>query len=324
MTEATTRYGEPREGGTAVIGRAEWRRGAGVALAGVAGLALLLAAESLGASLIFDVSLRYPGIDKVGHVVQYGLVFLAVWWLAGGVVLRRVPRVALAAAVALLLGLGDELFQRLFADRTFDFGDLAANTLGVALGIGLGPVIPSRRVARGLVAAALVAGVGVATHEYLRLRHFNRGLLYTRQGDLASALAEYRLALHDGLDSPGFYNELAWIELESGVGDVQAAVRYASRALSANPRDPDTLDTYGWALFLSGRSKEALPLLRQALAGKPRMYCIHYHLGEVYAALGEPGRAAFHWREQIRLFPGGSDARRAAQSLRRLGPVTGS
>jgi tetratricopeptide (TPR) repeat protein len=314
---------KPRQDGTAAAERSGGWRGARVALGGVAALALLLAAESLGASLIFDVSLRYPGVDKIGHVLQYGLVFLCVWWLTGGVVHRRAPRLAMAATVALLLGLGDELFQRLFAERTFDLGDLAANILGVALGIGLGPVIPSRRLARGLVAATLIAVAGIATHEYLRLRHFNRGLMYTRQGDLPKALAEYRLALRDGLDSPAFYNELAWIELESGVGDVHAAVRYASRALSRNPRNPDVLDTYGWALYMSGRSREALPPLEQALAGKPRMYCIHYHLGEVYAALGDRDRAAFYLREQIRLFPGGPDARRAAQALRRQGLGTG-
>jgi VanZ family protein len=105
-----------------------------MAVLGVAGLALLLAAESLAAPMIASLSLRYRGIDKAAHVIQYGLVFLAVWKLADGVVERRVHRLLAAAATALLLGLGDELFQRGIPERTFDLGDLAANTLGVALG----------------------------------------------------------------------------------------------------------------------------------------------------------------------------------------------
>ena len=109
--------------------------------------------------------------------------------------------------------------------------------------------------------------------------------------------------------------------MESGTGDVRAAVDYAARALAATPRDPDVLDTYGWALHHAGRSREALPLLERAFAGKPRMFCIHYHLGEVYTALGDGTRAEWHFREQIRLFPGGSEARRAEQSLRRRGLV---
>ncbi|MEO5821290.1 MAG: VanZ family protein [Vicinamibacteraceae bacterium] len=316
--------GDESERGTVVGAGSRWWRRAPVVLGGIVALALLLASESLGAGTIFNVTLHYPGIDKVAHLVQYALVSLSVWWLMGGVVAHRVWRVAAAAAVALLLGLGDEFFQRLVANRTFEVADLAANACGVMLGMGLGPGIPSRRVARALVAAALVGTVGVAGHSYLRLRHFNRGMLYTRQGDLPKALHEYRLAREDGLDSPGFYNELAWIELESGVGDARAAVGYASRALAATPHSADVLDTFGWALHQSGRSREALPPLERAFAAKPRMYCIHYHLGEVYAALGDTDRAAHHLREQIRLFPGGSDARRAAQALRqrRLAPAT--
>jgi tetratricopeptide (TPR) repeat protein len=153
----------------------------------------------------------------------------------------------------------------------------------------------------------------------------NQGLLYTRAGDMPKALEQYRLALRDGVDSPSFYNELAWVEVESGVGDVQAAVAYSRRALDATPDSPDVLDTYGWSLHHAGRSREALPVLERAFAGKPGMFCIHYHLGEVYAALGDRARAETHLREQIRRFPGGSEARRAEVSLRRLaatGPPT--
>ena len=288
-------------------------------LSGVIGLALLLASESLGAGRIFDVTLHYPGIDKIAHLVQYALVFLAVWWLLGRLVERRAARAAAAAVITLLLGVVDEMFQRSVANRSFEIADLGANVCGVLLGIGLGPVLPSRRTARSVVAVAVIGATALAVHSYRQLRHVNRGLLYTRQGDLPKALVEYRLALQDGLDSPSFYNELAWIEVESGTGDTRAAVGYAGRALAATPRNPDVLDTYGWALHHAGRSREALPLLERAFAGKPRMFCIHYHLGEVYAALGNGARAEWHLREQMRLFPRGSEARRAEQSLRRRG-----
>jgi tetratricopeptide (TPR) repeat protein len=316
---------DPRDPGPAIAApRRPWRAAAAV-LAGVVGLALLLASENLEAGRIFDFTLRYPGIDKIAHLVQYALVFLAVWWLLGALAVRHAARAAAAATIALLLGIVDELFQGFVAERTFDIADLGANVFGVLLGIGLGPVLPSRRTARRVVAVALIGASALAAHSYRTLRHFNRGLLYTRQGDLPKALTEYRLALQDGLDSPSFYNELAWIEVESGTGDVRAAVDYAARALAATPRNPDVLDTYAWALHHVGRSREALPLLERAFAGKPRMFCIHYHLGEVYAALGDGPRAERHLREQIRLFPGGSEARRAEQSLRRRGlAVTGT
>jgi tetratricopeptide (TPR) repeat protein len=312
---------DPRDAGPGVEApRRPWRPAAAV-LSGVVGLALLLASENLEAGRIFDFTLRYPGIDKIAHLVQYALVFLAVWWLLGALAVRQEARAAAAALIACLLGLGDELFQRLVAGRSFEFADMAANACGVLLGVGLGPVLPSRRTARSAVAVALIGASALAAHSYRNLRHFNRGLLYTRQGDLPKALTEYRLALDDGMDSPAFYNELAWSEVESGVGDVRAAVDYGARALAGMPRNPDVLDTYGWALHHAGRSREALPLLERAFAGKPRMFCIHYHLGEVYAALGDGTRAEWHLREQMRLFPGGSEARRAEESLRRRGLV---
>ena len=316
---------ESRDTGPAVEPRKRRWRAVAAVLSGVIGLALLLASENLGAGLIVDVTLRYPGIDKIAHLIQSALVFLAVWWLLGALVARPAARVAAAALIALLLGVVDEVFQWFVADRRVEIADLGANACGVLLGIGLGPVLPSRRAARSAVAVALIGATALAAQSYRNLRHFNRGLLYTRQGDLPKALVEYRLALHDGLDSPSFYNELAWIEVESGTGDVRAAVDYAARALAATPRNPDVLDTYAWALHHAGRSREALPLLERAFAVKPRMFCIHYHLGEVHAALGDGTRAEWHLREQIRLFPGGSEARRAEQSLRRLGlAVTGA
>lgn len=303
----------------AAVGRGRGWRAPAALLTGVAGIGVLLAAESLEATTIFDLALHLPGIDKVAHVAQYAIVFLLVWWLAGPLALRRARRAAVAAVIAFLLGTGDELFQRVVANRTFEVADLAANGAGVLLGIGLAPVLPTRRLARGAVAVALCGMVALAMHSYFGLRHFNRGLLYSRAGDLPQALEQYRLALRDGLDSPTFYNELAWIEVESGVGESQAAVTYSWRALSADPQNPDVLDTYGWALHSAGRSREALPYLERALAGKPRMFCIHYHLGEVYHALGDHDRAERHLREQIRRFPGGSEARRAEASLRRRG-----
>ena len=309
------------DAGPAVAPRRRRWLAAVAVLSGVIGLALMLASENLGAGRIFDVTLHYPGIDKIAHLVQYALVFLAVWWLLGKLVEGRAARAAAAATIALLLGVVDEMFQRSVANRSFEIADLGANLCGVLLGIGLGPVLPSRRTARRVVAVAVIGATALAVQSYRHLRHFNRGMLYTRQGDLPKALVEYRLALHDGLDSPSFYNELAWIEVESGTGDARAAVDYAARALAATPRNPDVLDTYGWALHHAGRSREALPLLERAFADKPGMFCIHYHLGEVYGALGDGVRAERHLREQMRLFPRTSEARRAEQSLRRRGLV---
>jgi len=119
-----------------------WRPVVEVAL-GLAALGMLLACENLWASTILSVSRRYPGIDKVAHVVQYAGVFFAVWWLLGTAVPKPGPRAALAAALAMLLGTNDEVLQRFVADRRFDLTDLAANAVGIMLGLGLAPLVAS-------------------------------------------------------------------------------------------------------------------------------------------------------------------------------------
>ena len=265
---------------------------AAAVLSGVIGLALLLASESLEAGRLFDFTLRYPGHRRrFAHLAQYALVFLAVWWLLGALDRAAARRGRSAAAlIALLLGLGRRAVPVVRGRPQFRRSTIsAANVFGVLLRDR-----PRTRCCHpDETARSVVAVARDRRHCPRRTARIGAcGTSTAACSTRAKAISqrpwtEYRLALHDGLDSPSFYNELAWIEVESGTGDVRAAVDYAARALAATPRDPDVLDTYGWALHHAGRSREALPLLERAFAGKPRMFCIHYHLGEVYAALGD-------------------------------------
>ena len=156
---------------------------------------------------------------------------------------------------------------------------------GLATGWALSSM--SARLAVPVLVASLSTAGYVTSVSYFRLRDYATALQYERQHDFIRAREYYLKALHAGVDTPGFYNGLAWVELESGVGDPDAAVRYATRALARRPTDPDVLDTYGWALHRAGRHGEAFRYLQRAYDGKPDMYCIHYHLGAVYAALAE-------------------------------------
>ena len=305
--------------------RRRWLAAAAV-LSGVIGLALMLASENLGAGRIFDVTLHYPGIDKIAHLVQYTLVFLAVWWLLGKLVEGRAARAAAAATIALLLGVVDEMFQRSVANRSFENRRPGGE-----------PVRGPARY-RPWTGAALQANRSQGRRRGRDRRHCPRRPVVPAPAALqprhavqrARAISRrpwWNIGWRSRTGSTRRRSTTSWrgIEVESGTGDARAAVAYAARALAATPRNPDVLDTYGWALHHAGRSREALPLLERAFAGKPGMFCIHYHLGEVYGALGDGVRAERHLREQMRLFPRASEARRAEQSLRRRGlAVTGA
>ena len=78
-------------------------------------------------------------------------------------------------------------------------------------------------------------------------------------------------------------NNLAWSLQEQGK---PSALAYARRAFLASPT-PDVADTLGWVLTANGEATDALPLLRQAAAAKPKDDSVQYHLA---LALSDTGR----------------------------------
>lgn len=100
---------------------------------------LLLAGGWLYAAAIVFLSLTPkppdPGFaygDKLGHLAAYSLLML--WFCY----LYRYRYTRLAYAIGwILLGAALEFAQGATATRSFEFGDMAANSLGVLLGWGI-------------------------------------------------------------------------------------------------------------------------------------------------------------------------------------------
>ncbi len=215
--------------------------------------------------------------------------------------------------------------QRLVPSRSVEAFDLVANGAGVLLGWTL-VARPRRLAAIAAATVALVAGGYVTLDTRSRLADYNRALELERRDDFAGAHKLLRRAFERGLRTPALFNELAWAQVEAGVGNPADAVDFAHRALEMRPDNADILDTYGWALHAAGRHAEALEPLLQAYQRKPDMFCIHYHLGAVYLSLGRRDEAADHFRRQIAL-PNQKEALLASQALARLEgehPVTGT
>jgi VanZ family protein len=80
------------------------------------------------------VDLHVPMGDKIGHLTAYAV---ATWWLAH---LQRASATRWATAAGLIgLGIMMELVQLHLGYRTFEVQDIAANSLGVAVGWMLSP-----------------------------------------------------------------------------------------------------------------------------------------------------------------------------------------
>lgn len=251
---------------------------------------------------IQEFSLAWPGSDKLAHFLTHLILTGTIHWILTRFwkSLTRPRALALAVLGSLALGLLDEAQQFFVGGREFDLFDIAANACGTATAALLiaGFTISPRRLA---LLAVLPLGIlgGVYAHSYAETKLFNTGILQIRAGDLTGAQHSFRAAIARGQDHPMLYNELAWLELEFLNGDPAEALEYTTRAVAADPDNPDFLDTHAWALHHNGRHREALTFLQQAQARNPEIYCIHYHLGAVYHALGEYTLAAEHLRRQF-------------------------
>jgi VanZ family protein len=93
-------------------------------------LALVVLASALASAGHLPTTVFRPPVDKLGHLLAFGVLsFLGVSFF-GPARRWRVIAVLLVAATA------DELLQRAFPTRTFDLSDLAMNVVGiVALGV---------------------------------------------------------------------------------------------------------------------------------------------------------------------------------------------
>jgi tetratricopeptide (TPR) repeat protein len=260
-----------------------------------------------------SLMLRVPGIDKGLHFAGFAVAFVLLFALA-----RRADRPAtmaalLATAGALVLSLSDEAAQSFFPGRNVEAADLIADWSGIALGWVLVGAVP-RRLAVPLASAALVVAGSVTYASYVQLKDYSNAIAHLRRGEFYLARGSFLKALEAGHRTAAVYNGLSWADVESERGDPQKAVEWARTALEMTPDDPNVLDTYGWALHNAGRSAEALAPLERAFAAMPDMFCIHYHLGSAYLAVGRRVEAARHFREQLRK-TGTREAARAERAL---------
>ncbi|MCC7407975.1 MAG: tetratricopeptide repeat protein [Phycisphaeraceae bacterium] len=88
-------------------------------------------------------------------------------------------------------------------------------------------------------------------------------------------------------------NNLAFV-LADKLGRAKEALPYAQQASSLDPRNPEILDTLGWAQYKSGQANEGKETLLRAARIRPTPYTA-YHLGLIFLEQGQslPAREQF-------------------------------
>ncbi|MEZ5287603.1 MAG: VanZ family protein [Vicinamibacterales bacterium] len=286
-----------------------------IAAVAVVALAGLMFVEDLGSGVLNQLLLYLPGVDKALHFVQSLAIFLVVEVVLRRTALTPMQRLFVAAGAALGAAVADEIQQQWAGGRSVEVADVAAGTAGILAGIAALLRRRQARLAAVLATVAVVMGARVTYDSYRFTRDYNHGLLAEQARRYDEAEAHYRRGVEADVPHPELYNALAWRILESGRGDAREAVRLAERSLQLYPGNADALDTYGWALREAGRASDAVAPLERALAMKPDIYCIHYHLGMTYLDLGRRDDGVRELHAQVDEMPDTVEARLASKAL---------
>lgn len=143
------------------------------------------------------------------------------------------------------------------------------------------------------------------------------GMAQELGGDTRSAEASYRAALAMDPKDAVAANNLAWLLTVKGQKPKEA-LPWAQKAVAANPKNANFLDTEGWVLRANGDAPGALAALKKAQALAPQDPGILYHLGVVYQESGNTALAAESYTKALAInnsFNGAADAQTRLAAL---------
>ncbi|KQI73367.1 hypothetical protein AN191_00200 [Loktanella sp. 5RATIMAR09] len=124
---------------------------------------------------------------------------------------------------------------------------------------------------------------------------------YEERGDIDAAIAIYDAMYAANSDAVVIANNLASL-IATHKNDEASLTRAAAIAKRLRDLDvPAFQDTYGWIAYRQGNPEEALTYLAPAAAGLPDDPLVQYHLGMVYADLGQTENATTHLRRALML-----------------------
>ena len=112
------------------------------------------------------------------------------------------------------------------------------------------------------------------------------------------ALAEYWYQQGVDVGSAYGYNGVAYVWALQG-RNLPQALEFIDKALTADPQDPEMLDTKGWILYQMHEYDQAFHFVCPAVLGKPGDPELRLHLGDIYWALGLNEKAKEEWLQGL-------------------------
>ena len=129
---------------------------------------------------------------------------------------------------------------------------------------------------------------------------FMLGAGLERSGEFAGAAEAFRQLLDRAPNHVPTLNYLGYMWAERGE-NLDEALEYILRAVGAEPDNGAYVDSLGWVYYQLGRYEEARQHLEWASRLERRDPTVFHHLGDAYAALGQPSRALGAYRRALQL-----------------------
>ena len=151
--------------------------------------------------------------------------------------------------------------------------------------------------------AAEVIGRATDTNRLTHVFYYHLGGAFERVQNYAEAERYLKKSLELSPDFSEAMNYLGYMWAERGV-NLKEARELIEKAVKAEPKNAAYLDSLAWVLFKSDQPKEALPWLLKAIEHSEEPDATLYdHLGDIYSALKEAGKAQEAWRKSVELEP---------------------
>jgi predicted Zn-dependent protease len=150
---------------------------------------------------------------------------------------------------------------------------------------------------------------------------FLLGAIFERQKKFDQAEEQFRQVLADNPRNPATLNYYGYMLADRGLR-LPEATEMIKRALVEDPNNAAYQDSLGWAYFKQDMLPEAEELLRKAVSREGHDPTILSHLGDVYAKQGKDGLAEAQWQKSVdewhRVLPGDFEPARLAEVQQKI------
>lgn len=144
-------------------------------------------------------------------------------------------------------------------------------------------------------AAELLKAILKTRPDYRDAR-FQLGAIYEKHNRMAEAEREFRALIEQRPNDASALNYLGYSLTDRGL-KLPEAEGLIKRAVEIDPTNGAYRDSLGWSFFKQGRLSEARGELETAVAALPADPTVWEHMGDVYKALGDAGKA---WEAYVR------------------------